>query len=77
MTFQVTCWLILSMCSFLLNLRRNLLGPIVAKDKGMAKSQALIKAALTAWLLCVFWEIMWTMRGKLSLKTMVAGIVSI
>jgi hypothetical protein len=34
------------MCSWLLNLRRNLLGPIVAKEKGIAKSHALIKAVL-------------------------------
>jgi hypothetical protein len=60
----------------LLNLRRNLLGPIAIKEKGMAKSQALIKAALIAWLLCVFWEMMWTKRGKLSFKTVATGIVS-
>ena len=77
LTFQVTCWLILSMCSCLLNLRRNLLGPIAVKERGMAKFQALIKATLTAWLLCVFWEMMWTMRGKLSFKTMAIGVVSI
>jgi hypothetical protein len=48
----------------LLNLNRNLLGPREANEKGIAKSQALFKAAWTAWLLWVFCEMIVPTRGR-------------
>ena len=40
---------ILVACSFLVNLNRNKFGR-TAKEKGVAKNQALVKAAFTDWL---------------------------
>ena len=56
-TFHVVSLKILAICSCLVNLRRNLFGPITAKEKGTAKSQALMKATFTNWLLWVYCEI--------------------
>jgi hypothetical protein len=33
-----------------MNLNRKILGPRTAKENGMAKNQAFVKAALTDWL---------------------------
>ena len=56
LTFQVTCFWILAMCSRLANLKRNLFGPKIAKEKGAANSQAFKRAANTDWLLRVLIE---------------------
>ena len=42
-----TLFRILEACSFLVNLNRNRLGPSIAKEKGVAKNQALVKTAFT------------------------------
>ena len=45
LTFH-TFFRILEACSFLVNLNRNRLGPITAKEKGVAKNQAFVMALI-------------------------------
>jgi hypothetical protein len=45
-TFQ-TLLKILEICSFSVNLNRKTFGPKTAKEKGLAKNQALVKAEFT------------------------------
>jgi hypothetical protein len=65
LTFQ-TVFKILETYSFFENLKRNIFGPSTAKEKGVAKNQDFVKAALTDWLFCVFWEITLPTRGRIS-----------
>jgi hypothetical protein len=53
LTFH-TVFKILETYSFLENLNRNRFGPSTANEKGVAKNQDFVKAALTDWLFCVF-----------------------
>ena len=72
LTFQVTCFRILAECFGLDSLNENLLGPNIAKEKGTANSQALVRVANTDWLLWVFWEMTWPTSGRHSSEGVIA-----
>jgi hypothetical protein len=57
-------------------LNKNVFGPGTAKENGMAKNQAFVKAALTDWLFCVFWDITYPTKGSRSGLTRSIGSVS-
>jgi hypothetical protein len=65
LTFH-TVFKILETYYFLKNLNRNRFGPSTANEKGVAKNQDFVKAALTDWLFCIFWDITLPTRGSIS-----------